>query len=80
MNGIFSIQRDNRWLASVRLVLLHMCIAILAITIAFSLPMAAQYILYQWWPKVAEDANLLMATEIGLAAALVLLFNISHIA
>lgn len=80
MNEIFSIQRNNRWLASVRLVLLHMCIAILAITIAFSLPMAAHYILYQWWPKVAQDANLLMATEIGLAAALVLLFNISHIA
>lgn len=80
MNELFAIQRDNRWLASVRLVLLHMCIAVLAITIAFSLPKAARYILYQWWPKVADDGNLLMATEIGLAAALVLLFNILHLA
>lgn len=62
-----------------RQILLHSCITVLAIGIAFSLPLAAQYILYQWWPKVAADANLLLATEIGLAAALVLLFNISHI-
>ncbi len=80
MNELFSAQRDNRWLVSARQVLLHVSITMLAITIAFSLPMGAQYILYEWWPKVAKDANVLMATEIGLAAALVLLFNMSHIA
>jgi len=57
--------------------LLHALITLLAI--AFALPAGAQYILYQWWPKVAEDANLLLATEIGLAAALALLFNVSII-
>jgi hypothetical protein len=80
MNALFSIRQDNRWLISARQVMLHMCITALAISIAFSLPKGAQYILYQWWPKVAEDASMLLATEIGLAAALVLLFNLSHVA
>ncbi|OGA51004.1 MAG: hypothetical protein A3F74_15270 [Betaproteobacteria bacterium RIFCSPLOWO2_12_FULL_62_58] len=80
MNPLFPMQRDQRWLIGVRQVLLHMCITVLAIAIAFSLPAAAQYILYEWWPRVAHDANLLIATEVGLAAALVLLFNISHLA
>ena len=74
------MRRGKRWLIGVRQVLLHMCITVLAVAIAFSLPAAAQYILYQWWPRVAQDANLLIATEFGLAAALVLLFNISHLA
>jgi len=55
--------------------MLHAVITLLAIGIAFSLPVAAQYILYQWWPIVASDASLLLASEISLAAALVLLFN-----
>jgi hypothetical protein len=73
-------RRDNRWGKSLRAVLLHVLITVLAVGIAFALPAGAQYILYQWWPKVAEDANLLLATEIGLAAALALLFNVSRIA
>jgi hypothetical protein len=80
MNEIFPVQRDHRRLISLSQLLLHMCITVLAIGIAFSLPVAAQYILYQWWPRVVEDANLLIATEIGLAMALVLLFNASHLA
>ena len=72
--------RDNRWGGSLLAVLLHVLITLLAVGIAFALPAGARYILYQWWPKVAEDANLLLATEIGLAAALALLFSISRIA
>lgn len=74
------MQQDNRWLGGMQQVLLHVCITALAIGIAFSLPSAAQFILYQWWPKVAENANLMIATEIGLAATLVVLFNLSHVA
>ena len=73
-------RRDNRWGKSLHAVFLHVLITLLAVGIAFALPAGAQYILYQWWPKVAEDANLLLATEIGLAAALALLFNVSRIA
>ncbi len=58
----------------------HVVITLLAVGIAFSLPMAAKYILYYWWPKVEYDSQLLMITEISLATVLVLLFNISKIA
>ena len=70
----------NRWWSGLRLTLLHISITLLAIGIAFSLPIGARYILYQWWPKVVEDANLLIATEASLAAALALLFNLAGIA
>lgn len=70
----------NRWGTGLRSTLLHICITLLAIGIAFSLPIGARYILYQWWPKVVEDANLLIATEASFAAALALLFNIAGIA
>lgn len=76
----YQVRLTNRWSASLRLTLLHICITMLAIGIAFSLPVGAGYILYQWWPKVAEDANLLVATEVSLATALVLLFNVASIA
>lgn len=61
--------------ASFLLVLTHGAITLLAVLIAFSLPPVAQYILYQWWPKVETDPNLLLATEIVLASILVLVFN-----
>lgn len=79
MTGLLQTQPDNRWLGGMQQVLLHVCITALAIGIALSLPAAAQYILYQWWPKAAVDANLMIATEIGFAAALVVLFNLSRI-
>src|SRR3989475_6164987 len=41
---------------------------------------AARYILYVWWPRVETDTNLLLVTEIGLASALVLLFNLGKVA
>ena len=71
---------SNHWWISLYQILLHVCVTALAIGIAFSLPVGASYILYQWWPIVAEDANLLMASEVVLAGMLVLLFNMAGIA
>ncbi len=67
------------WL-SLRQILSHGVITLLAVAVAFSLPQAASYILNQWWPKVEGDANLLLATEIGVASVLALLFNLVKIA
>lgn len=58
----------------------HVVITLLAVGIAFSLPVVAKYILFYWWPKVEDNTQLLMITEIGFATVLVLLFNISKIA
>jgi hypothetical protein len=58
----------------------HVVITLLAVGIAFSLPVVAKYVLYYWWPRVEEDSQLLMITEISFATVLVLLFNISKIA
>ena len=60
--------------------LAHVVITLLAVGIAFSLPVVAKYILFYWWPKVEDNTQLLMITEIGFATVLVLLFNISKIA
>lgn len=60
--------------------LTHVTIILLAIGIAFSLPVIAEYILYDWWPRVQTEANLLLATEVGLSVVLVLLFNTLKIA
>lgn len=56
-------------------VLSHIVMTLAAIAIAFSLPSIAQFILYQWWPEVRADAHMLLATEIGFAALLALLFT-----
>lgn len=58
----------------------HVVITLLAVGIAFSLPQVASYILFNWWPKVEGNSQLLLITEIGFATVLVLLFNISKIA
>jgi hypothetical protein len=58
----------------------HVVITLLAVGIAFSLPVVAKYILFYWWPKVEANSQLLMITEISFATVLVLLFNISKIA
>ena len=58
----------------------HAAVTLLAVGIAFSLPMAAKYILYYWWPRVEADSQLLLITEICFAAVLVLLFNLSRLA
>lgn len=58
----------------------HVAITLLAVGIAFSLPIVAKYVLFYWWPKVEDSSQLLMITEISFAMVLVLLFNISMIA
>jgi hypothetical protein len=65
----------RRW-TSLRQVMGSIAVTLLAIVIALSLPAAAQYALREWWPHLASDANLLFVLQIGLAAALVLLFNL----
>ena len=67
-------------LPGLRQILSHGVITLLAVVIAFSLPAAAKYILYEWWPRVETDPNLLLATEISLASVLVLLLNLAKIA
>ena len=80
MNNAFPVRQAGRRMHIVRQVLLHALVTVLAIVIAFSLPKIAEYVLFQWWPRVAADPGLLMATEVGLAASLVLLFNALHLA
>lgn len=58
----------------------HVGITVLALGIAFSLPHAATYVLFTWWPKVQADTQVLLATEIGFAAILVLLLNLAKLA
>lgn len=53
----------------------HAGVTLLAVGIAFSLPMLANYILFTWWPMVTVDSQLLLINEIVFAAVLVLLFN-----
>src|SRR6266480_6004552 len=74
-----SIQPQG-FLVGIRQILIHGAITLLAIAIAFSLPAAARYILYVWWPRVETDTSLLLVTESGLASALVLLFNLGKVA
>lgn len=54
----------------------HIGVTLLAVGIAFSLPMLAQFILFTWWPMVEDDSQLLLINEIIFAAVLVLLFNL----
>ncbi|MBI3043456.1 MAG: hypothetical protein HYY78_11615 [Betaproteobacteria bacterium] len=75
MSELVFEMRGHRGWWGLRLVTVHVLITLLAVGIAFALPVAAQYILYQWWPRVAADANLLLASEMSLAASLVLVFN-----
>jgi hypothetical protein len=69
----------NLW-TGLRQILSHGAITLLAVAIAFSLPGVANYILNEWWPEVQNNANLLLATEVGLASVLALLFNLAKIA
>jgi hypothetical protein len=69
----------NLW-TGLRQILSHGTITLLALAIAFSLPGIANYILNEWWPEVQSNANLLLATEVGLASVLALLFNLAKIA
>src|SRR6059036_436975 len=66
--------------SGLRQIFTHGVITALAVAIAFSLPGIANYILNEWWPEVQNNANLLLATEVGLASVLALLFNLAKIA
>jgi len=61
-------------------VLFHAFVSVLAIGIAFSLPTLASFVLNDWWPRVSASSRLLLATELALAATLVILFNVVHLA
>jgi hypothetical protein len=76
VNPLFGRTQSPTFAAGLRYILSHSVITLLAIGIAFTLPKAAGYILYSWWPKVEENTQLLLVTEIGFAAVLVLLFNV----
>lgn len=67
-------------LAVMQQVAFHAFVSLLAVGIAFSLPELASFVLHEWWPRVSANSRLLMVTELGLAAALVLLFNALHLA
>ncbi len=54
----------------------HIGVTLLAVGIAFSLPMLAKFILFTWWPMVEYDSQLLLINEIIFAAVLVVLFNL----
>jgi len=80
MSELYPDSRTHREWWGLRQATLHVSITLLALGIAFSLPVAAQYILYQWWPRVASDTGLLLALELSLAASLVLMFNLWRVA
>ena len=61
---------------TVRHVFSHVGVTLLAVGIAFSLPLLAKFILFTWWPKVEDNSQLLMINEIIFAAVLVMLFNL----
>ena len=62
-------------LSVLSLIISHGLITLLAIGIA-TLPVVAQFILFQCWPRVESDSNLLLMTKIGLASVLVIIFNL----
>lgn len=64
---------------SLRGIVVHGAITLLAVAIAFSLPSVARYILFEWWPMVESDPNLLLGSEILLASVLVLIFNLAKL-
>lgn len=77
------MDRDTHFLSffhTVKHIFSHAAVSLLAVGVAFSLPMAAQYILYTWWPRVESDSQLLLITEISFAAVLVMLFNLILVA
>lgn len=66
--------------AGLRSIVAHGAITLLAVGIAFSLPGVARYILFEWWPMVEADPNLLLFSEILLASVLVLVLNMAKLA
>ena len=77
---MYAIRQRNPGFAVMQQVLFHAFVSVLSIAIAFSLPSLASFVLYEWWPRVTASSKLLMVTELGLAAVLVILFNALHLA
>jgi hypothetical protein len=74
------MDRHSQFLGMVqtmRHILSHVGVTLLAVGIAFSLPVLAKFILFTWWPMVAGDSQLLLINEVVFAAVLVLLFNLA---
>jgi hypothetical protein len=63
-----------------RQIAIHSIVTALAVGLAFALPEAARYILFQWWPRAEVDGQLLLFSELILAAVVVLLFHAARIA
>lgn len=61
---------------TIRHIFSHIGVTLLAVGIAFSLPVLAKFILFTWWPRVEDNSQLLLANEIIFAAVLVMLFNL----
>src|SRR5512139_3422774 len=61
---------------TIRHIFSHIGVTLLAVGIAFSLPVLAKFILFTWWPLVEGDSQLLLINEVIFAAVLVLLFNL----
>ena len=72
-------KESHRVVSGLTYIFSHSIITLLAIGIAFTLPMVAEYILYQWWPRVEANSQLMLFTEIGFATVLVVLFNIAKL-
>ena len=72
-------QKPHSLAISLRGIIIHGAISLLAVAIAFSLPAVSRYILFEWWPMVESDPNLLLASEIALASALVLVLNLAKL-
>jgi hypothetical protein len=62
--------------SSLRLISVHVAITLLAVGIALTLPTVARYILFQWWPRVQDDSEMLLLSEVALAALLVAMFHL----
>lgn len=75
----YSLSRFHHLWHSLSHVTAHAATTLLAVGLAFAMPQAAQFVLFQWWPKVQEDSGLLLLTEIVFAAVLVLLFNLARL-
>ncbi len=71
--------RPHDLLIGLREILSHGAITLLAVVLAFTAPDFARYILFEWWPRVESDPNLMLQTEIALASVLVLLFNFAKL-
>jgi len=72
-------QQAHSLALGLREIVVHGAITLLAVAIAFSLPGAAKYILYEWWPMVESDPGLLLGSEIVLASVLALVLNLAKL-